>query len=663
MKTQENMYVVRSLSDDYIENIADKIFLQQEIITDYIDWDSLQSFRSFSEKNDVKFLANDFCIQAPKEVFNRLKKEGRIHLEEVNRLGRFSKEKHGRAWDLFKSLNHITVQEMNQYSNFVVGSFSQFKANIRTSLETNILSGGLSVAFYSKTEEYKKFLSKIDWSEESRWKIDINSTKDKDGSDIEILLQLFLFQNNRDKKIFTSLENIIDNNRINHFKICNEILSYSLDFLSSESFSKHTYLTYICDNLDRFAKNKKNDNLLVEKIEHLIIELRDFIQKEIHEGLTYNSTKKSRLFIILQDFIRLSDSDLNKLKELKNKERYYPSTFFLLGMIHTYTRIKNIFPQQLTQYIISVSAYRVIDFKFRENNIYIIFNSSEDSSVWDSKFKFVKEQFDQFKEIMTFEDQVQKNKENYIISKEKMKSINEKYERKINIEEGMLHKNKLSVRKLEKEVEDIIDKRNRLTIEKSDIEKGGKVVMWASLKHINNRKIFTENLKNISQEDFQHLCKDFYEDTNIMLQKNKTDNKYSSRATGGLKSNKDTIIDYCFKDESIANTTHSNLNQNKKNHLSKERIEYIEKSMKLSEEDRVKDKKELRYTNENKEIINKDSQYEDLSFSDLSQNEKNQLSNFNLKTNTNHRIYTDHSTKEKFIVVDGEKVIVGDKNK
>ena len=76
-----------------------------------------------------------------------------------------------------------------------------------------------------------------------------------------------------------------------------------------------------------------------------------------------------------------------------------------------------------------------------------------------------------------------------------------------------------------------------------------------------------------------------------------------------------------------------------------------------------KDKKELRYTNENKEIINKDSQYEDLSFSDLSQNEKNQLSNFNLKTNTNHRIYTDHSTKEKFIVVDGEKVIVGDKNK
>ena len=190
-KSFDDRNIVRVAPKEHLAKIDSKILTTQEIITDYIDWDSIQSFQNFSEKNEVRYLPGDFCLQLSKETILKLKDKdcGRIDLSEVDKIGWFGKEKHNEKWSNFRTLNNfvsIEIKEMTEICNF-----SQFKKNIKNTAETDALKGGLGIAYMYHEEEYQNFLSKIIWRN-NEWRI-ASEDLEPDFS-IPILLQLMLFQ-------------------------------------------------------------------------------------------------------------------------------------------------------------------------------------------------------------------------------------------------------------------------------------------------------------------------------------------------------------------------------------------------------------------------------------------------------------------------------------
>ena len=60
--------ILRIVSKEEFAEVDIKILTTHEIISEYIDWNSLQSFQDFSKKNEIKFIPGDFCVQLSEET-------------------------------------------------------------------------------------------------------------------------------------------------------------------------------------------------------------------------------------------------------------------------------------------------------------------------------------------------------------------------------------------------------------------------------------------------------------------------------------------------------------------------------------------------------------------------------------------------------------------
>ena len=373
---------------------------------------------------------------------------------------------------------------------------------------------------------------------------------------IDILFQLFLFQNNQGRKIFDHLAQVIEKEKIDYFKIYNEILVLSLNYFTEQRFNSRDYLKFLSKEINNFAKKTEGD--LADKVKGFLSELEQLREIEINQELKYEAKKQKRLIRIIQDFINLSDIETNKLKNaIENPKEYLLSTFFLLGMYQRYSRIKGTLQSdKLVHYIISECAYKVVDFKFNENHIKIVFDEPEDSSVWGSKFRFIKKQFDQINEIMTFAREIEKVKEDH---KEKVK-IKKDLEQKIQLANKKMQSeiNKYIVQQdeLKKNLENIVDKKNRLSIEHQNAEKGD-FQMWDTIKNLKDRGAAERAIKGLKGDNLQNLFKDFENEESKKLQKTANNDTFLTRSSRGLKSNQDTILDYHWptKKENTKSTT------------------------------------------------------------------------------------------------------------
>ena len=542
--------ILRIVSKEEFAEVDIKILTTHEIISEYIDWNSLQSFQDFSKKNEIKFIPGDFCVQLSEETITRLRNDGRIDLSEVEKIGWFGKEKHNENWSSFKTLNNfVAIEIKNSIENLEICNFSQFKRNIINVAETDSLKGGLGLAFFYNQKEYQNFLSKITWRD-NQWRI---SSKDLEPKfTIPILLQLTLFQSNRDGKFFVEISKSIDKEFQDYFLLLNEIMIISLNYLTANSYQgKSHYLNYLIKSL----KDVEVDtDQLKKKARALIYELEGM--RLVHnEGAIYKP--ESKLSEIVNDFINLSDVSTEKLKDtLDNTARNYSVTvYFLLGMMHLYSRTqKQFYIKSLIHYIISVTSYKVSDIEYGDNFISLIFNISKDDSVWSGQFKFIKEHFDIIKEINGFSSDSAELKKRYQERKNQLSPELKKLEDDIisikqDIKDRIITKSQ-EEEKLDKIIDEIIllyEEKKQIKESSSLDNKKHYLSFKSEFAKTQDWQKFQTDFKRLPKVEFEQFISNLEQDEEIrdfnssVLQKNVSGDFFLKS-----KENKEYIISVCI---------------------------------------------------------------------------------------------------------------------
>ena len=549
-KIDKERNILRIVSKEEFAEVDTKILTTQEIWSHYIDWNSLQSFENFSKKNEIKFIPGDFCIQLSEKTITKLRNEKRIDLSEVEKIGWFGKEKHNENWSSFKTLNNfVVIESINPIENLEICNFSQFKRNIINVAETDSLKGGLGLAFFYNQKEYQNFLSKITWRD-NQWRI---SSKDLEPEfTIPILLQLVLFQSNRDGKFFVEISKSIDKKFQNYFLLLNEIMIITLNYLAKNSYQgKNHYLSFLINNLDDI---EVDTDKLKKKTSDLILELEEM--RFVHnEGAIYKP--ESRLSRIVNDFINLSDISTEKLKKtLDNTTRNYSVTvYFLLGMMHLYSRTQKIFYiKSLIHYIISVTSYKVSDIEFGDNFISLIFNISKDDSAWSSQFKFIKEHFDIIKEINGFSSESAELKKRYEERKNQLTPELKELEQEIKSIKDSIEDRKIQKMEIEELHNKIVSEIILLIEEKNRIEESSSLDNKKHYRSFKTEFTKTQNWQKF-QKDFKRLAKVEFEQFISNLEKDEEIRDFNSsnlqkNATGDFflksKENKEYIIEVCI---------------------------------------------------------------------------------------------------------------------
>lgn len=549
--------ILKIVSKKQFEDVDIKILTTQEIIAEYIDWNSLQSFQDFSKKNEIRYIPGDFCIQLSEETVLKLRNEGRIDLSEIQKIGWFGKEKHNEKWSSFKTLNNfVAIQIKNSMEKLEICNFSQFKINIINVAETDSLKGGLGVAFFYNQKEYQNFLSKIIWRE-NEWRI---SSKDLEPEfTIPILLQLMLFQSNRDGRFFIEISKSLDKKFQDYFSLLNEIMIISLNYLSTKSYQgKNHYLSFLIKNL---KKIQADTDELQKKVNDLVLEIEEM--RFVHnEGASYRP--ESRLSKIVNDFINLSDISTEKLKDtLDNSKRNYSVTvYFLLGMMHLYSRIqKQFYIKSLIHYIISVTSYKVSDIEYGDNFISLIFNISKDDSVWSNQFKFIKEHFDIIKEINGFSSDSAELKLRYQERKDLLTPELKELEQEIESIKDSIEERKIDKRHIEKihdkivsEIISIKKEQNKIKESSSLDNKKLYLSFKSEFKQTQDWRKFQKDFKSLKKNDFEDFIDNLQKDESIeefdslKLEKNTTNEFYLKN-----RNNKEYIIDVCIDNWTVKN--------------------------------------------------------------------------------------------------------------
>jgi len=543
--------IARIVPKEQLPNIDSNILTTQEIISEYIDWDSLQSFQDFSKKNEVRFLPGDFCLQLSEKTILKLRNEGRIDLSEVDKIGWFGKEKHNEKWSNFKTLNNfVAIEIKNSMERLEICNFSQFKRNIINLAETDALKGGLGIAYFYEQEKYENFLSKIIWRE-NQWRI---SSEDLEPDfSIPILLQLVLFQSNRDSKFFIEISKSIDKKLQNYFLLLNEIMIISLNYFSTRSFQgKSHYLSVL---IKGFKEKQVDTKELQLEVDNFILEL-DEMRFVHNEGVIYNP--KRRLSKIVNDFINLSDIGTEKLKESldSSNKNYSITVYFLLGMMHLYSRTqKQFYIKSLIHYIVSVTSYKISDIEFGDNYISLIFNIPTDKSVWNNQFKFVKEHFDMIKEIKGFSSDSAELKQRYKDRKSQLNPELKELEQEIVSIKKSIETRKIQKIEIEIDHDKIVSEIISIQEEKKQIKES------SSLDNKKHYESFKSEFKKTQdwtkfQKDFKGLLKNEFEDFIYNLNQDNAIKEFQTNKlqlntgkTFYLKSsiNKEYIINVCIK--------------------------------------------------------------------------------------------------------------------
>lgn len=346
------------------EKLSLQILKEEEVLIDYINWDSIQTFDDFKSSHNINYSSNDFCLTANNDVIDLIRDKGIVSIYEFESFGWYDKKVNYSKWTTF-DLEGMSNPDLEQKNS----SFNQYKTSVRQSHIIDSIKGGLLMSSKYYNSDFESFINKIDFNKPSendgkffsdRWYVNLSQLSQKE---LQVCNQLLFISNYKDisnvgysnnKKTRELLEDLIehDNDTIKDAFICfNQIIELSLEYLIlNPVFEKNEFLKYLVKNKNLvFSKRYK------DQIEILYEGIKE--QKDI-EKVTYQPLKSLKLILLLSDS-ELSDITAD-LKELKRVE------LFLLGIIKRGVNIESYFESQSTHMqIFTILSHFLLDIQPR----------------------------------------------------------------------------------------------------------------------------------------------------------------------------------------------------------------------------------------------------------------------------------------------------------
>jgi hypothetical protein len=495
--------IVKLVTSSYVDKF---VLTQNALLSDYVDWNSRQSFDDFCNKSNIHFMSDDFCIMADDEVLNRLKNLGKIDLSDCERVGWFDKNVNTVKWRTFiqyspEAYNRISV-------NVLQSSFSQLKKNIRSLEELNRLKGGLLLSWYFNKEDYEKFFSKIEVKKKSRWVIDLSELNNKD---LQILSQLTLISHKGQKSSNSDMTNLIlktissetksKEDAIKHnFSLFQKLLQISLDYLVGEvsQLEKQDYINFLISKKLIF-----NDELFVEELFGL---RKKYVDQVRFENIRHPVIKR------LASVLSVIDSDTSELKE--DLANFSKGELFIIGMIKGFNSIESsgFSSNNIIYFFLDVISDHLLDIKPRSSEdrevVHINFESSAVDRDAGNKFSFLEESILIFRTKEHLYNQLNQIK----VQEESLKIKKDEWKRSI-----------LAIKRenmrLEHGLKNAIEIGDKLRIEKKNYEDNKKLnsfnsIVW-KFKTDQDREYLSTSVKKLDKESFNDFVKAYKKDSTL----------------------------------------------------------------------------------------------------------------------------------------------------
>ena len=384
---EDSAYLLKVSNEDYVT----KILSEQQLLSEYIDWESQQTLNEFTkfEKPEIKYVPNDFLMKISGGTLNDLKEKRMIEFYKVDSYGWYDSKVHRNQIKLFNvahpnKLNNLREQNPSIQAN----SFNQFRKSFRPKMASNILKGAMGLAYHQFKNDYDEFFRKIE-CQDDQWIIKIT---DLDAYDSQILIQLLLFQNNRSEELINSITKGSTTLAI-YFRI----LDYALDYFIYNEYSMKDFLKTMAANMKE------------PETEPLIAELKQLSDRYVDKGLSYNPQISHTKYI--KEFIDLAKTDTGQLKHLLDGKELSRSAIFLLGMLNLGDRLDEQFAfGNFVPSIISLTMEHISGIRTSKDLIIISFDISEIEKNRNNKFTYVKEYFNELQLVKDLKDQLEELK-------------------------------------------------------------------------------------------------------------------------------------------------------------------------------------------------------------------------------------------------------------
>jgi len=256
-------------------------------------------------------------------------------------------------------------------------------------MATNILTGAMGLAYHCNKEDYDNFFRKIKWQDD-QW---ILKVTELETFDRQILIQLLLFQNNKNRELIDSITK-----GSSTLSLYNKILEYALEYFMFNEYSMKNFLQVMTNKIKS------------PETEPLVNELKQLNDRYVTKGLSFNPKISHSKYI--KEFIDLGKTDTGQLKHLLEGKELNKSAIFLLGMLNLGDRLDEQFAfDNFIPSIISLTVEHIIDMNLKQNNIHISFNTSEIEKNRNNKFTYVQQYCHELQLVKNLKDQLKELQE------------------------------------------------------------------------------------------------------------------------------------------------------------------------------------------------------------------------------------------------------------
>ena len=343
------------------ENLSFKILKEENVLTDYLDWDSIQSFDEFKSTHKISFSSNDFCLLASDDIFNQLKKRGIISIFDFKSFGWYDRKINLSKWTTFEleGLSSSDLEEKNS-------SFNQYRNTVRSASIIDSIKGGLILSSRYHKDEWESFLGKLDFKSSDgslkireRWYIDLSKLSQKELQVCNQMLFLNNFKgvNNIGNSIYKTTSELLTDFIIHEndefkerFRSFNELAELVIEYLIDKpNFNKNEFLEFLIKSKDSISSINFKNQL-------------EFLYKEIIEQV---DTKKITYLPLksLKAILAVCDSEIvdvkNELSQFKGVE------LFILGLIRRGSNLEKHFESTLVSSIYQLLTYYILDIQPR----------------------------------------------------------------------------------------------------------------------------------------------------------------------------------------------------------------------------------------------------------------------------------------------------------
>ncbi len=309
--------------------ITTEVISEKRILPSDVDWNRVVSLEDFKTYKcfDVAFYPEDFLLLLSDEAIAKLQAGEYLPLSASQQIGWYARIVHETNISILNEAGGAKLANISSANpSITIGSFDILRNHVILLKRNNILAGGFALCYASFRDEFDEFFMQFHTSS-TRWRLPLNNYDNRKHGFFLFLLALFADTANGD-----NFSKLFGESPV--FKILKKVYERALKYFITNKYEAGSFISEIAEEIKTIPDAESTYNALGE-----------LLHRYINGGIHYTPTEN--FTVMVKDFIDMAQTETENLRKfLEQKPTNRKSSVFLLGMLHTASRLEDQFELQ-----------------------------------------------------------------------------------------------------------------------------------------------------------------------------------------------------------------------------------------------------------------------------------------------------------------------------